>query len=187
MRVISGSAGGLALSVPDQVARPTMDKVRGAVFSSLGDAVPGARVLDLFAGSGSLGIEALSRGAESAVFVDNSRHAAECILRNLRKCHLTAASVQTMDVPRFLKTYAHPGAFDLIFADPPYDKLTGDTDHVSPLLASEELASSLTENGTFILEALATNPLPELEGTPWQLLRSRTYGESGIHYLIHRA
>src|SRR5260221_10662088 len=116
MRVISGSAGGLALSVPDQVARPTMDKVRSAIFSSLGDAVPGARVLDLFAGSGSLGIEALSRGAESAVFVDDARHSAECILRNLRKCRLAAASVQTMDVSRFLKTYAHEGAFDLIFA-----------------------------------------------------------------------
>jgi 16S rRNA (guanine966-N2)-methyltransferase len=187
MRVISGSAGGLALSVPDQVARPTMDKVRAAIFSSLGDAVPGSRVLDLFAGSGSLGIEALSRGAESAVFVDESRHSAECILRNLRKCRLTAASVQTMDVSRFLKTYAHPGAFDLIFADPPYRKLAGDADHASPLLASPELAASLSAHGTLILETFSTDPLPALDETPWQLLRSRTYGESGIHYLIHRA
>ncbi len=185
--MISGSAGGLALSVPGQVARPTMDKVRAAIFSSLGDAVPGSRVLDLYAGSGSLGIEALSRGAESAVFVDDARHSAECILRNLRKCGLDAASVQTMDVSRFLKIYAHPGAFDLVFADPPYRKLPGDADFAGPLLASPELAASLSAHGTFILETLSTDPLPALDDTPWQLLRSRTYGESGIHYLIHRA
>jgi 16S rRNA (guanine966-N2)-methyltransferase len=161
-----------------------MDKVRGAVFSSLGDAVPGARVLDLFAGSGALGIEALSRGAEAAVFVDNDRQSAECILRNLRKCKLTAASVQTMDAFRFLSTYAHPDAYDLVFADPPYRKLEGGTDFTTPLLASAELAASLSPHGTLILETLSTDPLPPLEGTPWQLLRSRTYGESGIHFLI---
>jgi 16S rRNA (guanine966-N2)-methyltransferase len=187
MRVIAGSAGGLALSVPDRVARPTMDKVRGAIFSSLGDAVPNARVLDLFAGSGSLGIEALSRGAETAVFVDDDRHATECILRNLRKCRLQAASVQSMDVFRFIKTYAHPGAYDLVFADPPYRKAGGDTDFTGPLLASTELAASLSSHGTFILETLSTEKLPDLDTTPWQLLRSRTYGESGIHYLISRA
>jgi 16S rRNA (guanine966-N2)-methyltransferase len=187
MRVISGSAGGLALSVPDKVARPTMDKVRGAIFSSLGDAVPEARVLDLFAGSGSLGLEALSRGAQSAVFVDDDRHAAECILRNLRKCRLESASVQTMDVFRFIKTYAHAGAYDLVFADPPYRKEADDTDFVAPLLASAELMSSLSPHGTLILETLSTDPLPDLESTPWQLLRSRTYGESGVHYLISRA
>jgi 16S rRNA (guanine966-N2)-methyltransferase len=185
MRVISGSAGGLALSVPDKVARPTMDKVRAAIFSSLGDAVPGSRVLDLFAGSGSLGIEALSRGAESAVFVDSDRHAAECILRNLRKTRLQA-SVQTMDVFRFIKTYAHPGSCDLVFADPPYRKLDGDTDFVTPLLACPELAASLSPHGTLVLETLATDKLPDLEPTPWRLLRSRTYGESGIHYLVTR-
>ncbi|MDD5200841.1 MAG: 16S rRNA (guanine(966)-N(2))-methyltransferase RsmD [Terrimicrobiaceae bacterium] len=183
MRVISGSAGGISLSVPERVVRPTMDKVRAAIFSSLGDAVPGARVLDLFAGSGAFGIEALSRGAESAVFVDTDRQAAECVLRNLRKCKLAAASVQTMDVFRFLKTYAHPGAYDLVFADPPYRKAPGDTDFAGPLLASAELAASLPPHGTFVLETLATESLPSLAGTPWRLLRSRTYGESGVHYL----
>lgn len=187
MRVISGSAGGLALSVPDKVARPTMDKVRAAIFSSLGDAVPGARALDLFAGSGSLGIEALSRGAESAVFVDGDRHAADCILRNLRKCRLEGASVQTMDVFRFIRTYAHPDAYDLVFADPPYRKSDADTDFVTPLLASVELAASLSSHGTFVLETLSTEKLPDLAETPWRLLRSRTYGESGIHYLVTRA
>lgn len=185
MRVIAGSAGGIPLTVPDRVARPTMDKVRAAIFSSLGEAVPGTRVLDLFAGAGSLGIEALSRGAVSAVFVDSDRRAVDCVLRNLRKCRLTAASAQTMDVARFLKTYAAPAAFDLIFADPPYRKLPGDTDFAGPLLASTELAASLAPDGTFILETLATDPLPPFDGTPWRLLRTRTYGEAGVHFLAH--
>lgn len=183
MRVISGLAGGIPLSVPERVARPTMDKVRGAVFSSLGEAVPGARVLDLFAGSGSFGIEALSRGATSAVFVDADRQSADCILKNLRKCRLEGASVQTMDAFRFLKTYAAPGAFDLVFADPPYRKLAADADFATPLLASAELAQTLAEGGTFVLELLAADSLPALDGTPWRLLRSRGYGEAGIHYL----
>src|SRR5215470_10471026 len=70
MRVIAGCAGGIRLAVPKRGVRPTMDRVKAAIFSSLGDAVVGARVLDLFAGSGALGIEALSRGASSVVFVD---------------------------------------------------------------------------------------------------------------------
>lgn len=184
MRVISGSAGGIPISVPERVARPTMDKVRAAMFSSLGDAVPGARVLDLFCGSGAIGLEALSRGAESVVFVDADRQAADCVLRNLRKCRLAAASVQTMDALRFLKTYAHPGAYDLVFADPPYRKTPEDADFTSPLLASAELAASLAPHGTFVLETLATEKLPPLDATPWRLLRSRTYGESGVHYLV---
>jgi 16S rRNA (guanine966-N2)-methyltransferase len=185
MRVISGQAGGIPLSVPDRVARPTMDKVRGAIFSSLGDAVPGTRTLDLFAGSGSFGIEALSRGGAAAVFVDSDRQSVDCILKNLRKCRLEGASVQTMDVFRFLKTYAQPGAFDLIFADPPYRKGADAPDFAAPLLASAELAQSLSPEGTFILELLSTDPLPTLDGTPWRLLRSRSYGEAGIHYLAH--
>ncbi len=184
MRVIAGSAGGIPLSVPDRVARPTMDKVRAAVFSSLGEAVPGSRVLDLFAGSGSLAIEALSRGAESAVLVDADRLAAESVRRNLKKCRL-AASVQTMDVFRFLKAYAIPAAFDLIFADPPYRKHATDTDFVTPLLTSPELAAALAPAGTFVLETLATDPLPPLAALPWRLLRTRTYGEAGIHFLTH--
>ncbi len=84
MRVIAGSAGGLRLDCPSGIARPMMDRVRGAVFSSLGDAVPGARVADLFAGSGAIGIEALSRGAASCVFVDLNRKAGEVIRANLK-------------------------------------------------------------------------------------------------------
>ncbi|MGB8466384.1 MAG: RsmD family RNA methyltransferase, partial [Terrimicrobiaceae bacterium] len=104
MRVIAGEARGLPLSTPPNV-RPTMDRVRGAIFSSLGDAVPGARVLDLFAGSGAMGIEALSRGAASAVFVDSNPRCAACVRANLRRAKLEA-SVQVMDALKFLELYA---------------------------------------------------------------------------------
>ena len=82
MRVIAGSAGGVRLSVPRTGVRPTMDRVKAAIFSSLGDTVIGARVLDLFAGSGALGIEALSRGASFALFVDDDARAIESVRRN---------------------------------------------------------------------------------------------------------
>ena len=91
MRVIAGSAGGIPLSCPrwDGV-RPTMDQVRAAVFSSLAERVPDARVLDLFAGTGGLGIEALSRGARGATFVERDRRAVECIRQNLAATRLSA-------------------------------------------------------------------------------------------------
>ncbi|MGC1481573.1 MAG: RsmD family RNA methyltransferase, partial [Chthoniobacterales bacterium] len=143
MRVIAGSAGGVPLLPPPRTTRPTMDKVRAAVFSSLGDAVPDARVLDLYAGSGALGIEALSRGAATATFVDSDSSAVATIRRNLAKTKLTG-SVQAMDVTRFLPLYAPPGSFELIFADPPYTKSDADRDFVAELLADPALPLALT-------------------------------------------
>src|SRR6202162_1618331 len=102
MRVIAGSAGGIRLAVPKRGVRPTMDRVKAAIFSSLGDAVAGARVLDLFAGSGALGIEALSRGASSAVLVEEDRQSSEIIQRNLAKTKLNG-HVRQQDVFDFLR------------------------------------------------------------------------------------
>lgn len=183
MRVIAGSAGGIPLTVPNGLARPTMDKVRAAIFSSLGDLVPGSRVLDLFAGSGGLGLEALSRGAASAIFVDDHAKAGDCIRRNLAKTRLDG-SVQTMDVFRFLATYAIGGSFDLVFADPPYEKRDGDREFVGPLLWDAGLARAMADDGLFVLEMLAGQVLPELSGTGWQVTRSRDYGESAVHFLV---
>ena len=122
MRVIAGSAGGLTLQPPGKGTRPTMDRVRAAIFSSLGERVPEARVLDLYAGSGALGIEALSRGAASATFVENHGPTAGLIRKNLQTTRLdrSGGSVQQMDAMRFLDLYAAPESFDLVFADPPY-------------------------------------------------------------------
>ena len=88
MRVIAGSAGGVRLVSPKNGVRPTMDRVKAAIFSSLGETVIGARVLDLFAGTGALGIEALSRGANSALFVEEDRQSILAVEKNLSKTKL---------------------------------------------------------------------------------------------------
>src|SRR5271156_1129113 len=98
MRVISGIAGGIPLVAPKTDIRPTMDRVKGAIFSSLEPGMDGSRVLDLFAGAGTLGIEALSRGAKEAVFVEKDLRAAEVIRKNLEKTRLKGGLVQVMDI-----------------------------------------------------------------------------------------
>lgn len=183
MRVVAGSAGGIQLTVPKAITRPTMDKVRGAVFSSLGDAVPGSRVLDLFAGSGGFGIEALSRGAVSATFVDNHRDAADVIRMNLKRTQLTGR-LCVSDTLAFLRNQS-PGAYDLIFADPPYSKKPDDVDHASQLIVNEHLHAALATNGTFVLETASFYKLPDLAAAGWTLLRSRTYGDTSVHFFIH--
>jgi len=180
MRVIAGEARGLHLSTPSPGVRPTMDRVREAIFSSLGDAVPGARVLDLFAGSGAMGIEALSRGAASAVFVDASPRCAACVRENLRRARVEA-SVQVMDALKFLELCPE-GGYDLIFADPPYAKSSADRDFAKELVQLPALASALHSSGMFILERLAGSKEP---GTgALSLVRVRRYGESEIAYYI---
>src|SRR5262245_20435306 len=123
MRVIAGRAGGLRLLSPKRGVRPTMDRVKGAIFSSLGEMVIGADVLDLFAGSGALGIEALSRGAASALFVEEDRQSTLAIEKNLAKAKL-AGRIRQQEVFRFLKSADAIGEkFRIIFADPPYDQM----------------------------------------------------------------
>src|SRR5262245_60906442 len=114
MRVIAGSAGGVRLAVPKRGVRPTMDRVKAAIFSSLGEAVVNARVLDLFAGSGALGIEALSRGAASAIFVEDDRQSAEAIEKNLAQTKLRGR-VRQQDVFDFLHQRSNPEKFEIIF------------------------------------------------------------------------
>ncbi len=121
MRVIAGSAGGVRLAVPKHGVRPTMDRVKAAIFSSLGEAIIGVRVLDLFAGTGALGIEALSRGAASAIFVEDDRQSADAIEKNLAKTNLQGR-VRDQDVFDFLRQRSNTDKFQIIFADPPYEK-----------------------------------------------------------------
>jgi 16S rRNA (guanine966-N2)-methyltransferase len=121
MRVIAGMYGGRRLNAPSGSAtRPTSDRVREALFSILGARVPGARVLDLFAGSGALGIEALSRGAASATFVDDAPPAVKAIRGNLDALG-ASAEIRRTDALRYLGTASAGGAqYDLLFLDPPY-------------------------------------------------------------------
>jgi 16S rRNA (guanine966-N2)-methyltransferase len=183
MRIIAGSAGGRPLKAPPDGLRPTMDRVRAAIFSSLGERVPSARVLDLFAGSGGMGIEALSRGAESAVFVDENESCVRCIRENLRMAQVEAV-VQTMDVYRFLDLYAGEASFDLIFADPPYSKNQSDTDHSALLAASLKLAAALKPNGLFVLEKQSGGPA--VAESVFEILRCKRYGGSEVLYLAKK-
>ena len=161
--------------------RPTMDMVRGAIFSMLGESVVEARVLDLFAGTGALGIEALSRGAATAVLVEKSAKAVVTINENLAKTRLQA-TVVTADIFRYLDHLAGAGeAFDLIFADPPYAKYPGDRDFTPELLASASLQRLLKPEGTFVLEHLPGATLPV--GTGWECVRQKAYGATEVAML----
>jgi 16S rRNA (guanine966-N2)-methyltransferase len=160
-----------------------MDRVRAAIFSSLAERVPGARVLDIFAGSGGMGIEALSRGADSAVFVDENERCVRCIRENLRMAKVEAV-VQTMDAYRFLDLYAEEASFDLIFADPPYSKKQGDTDHSVLLATSLKLAAALKPDGLFVLERQSSGPA--LTDSAFEILRSKRYGGSEVIYLAKK-
>jgi 16S rRNA (guanine966-N2)-methyltransferase len=177
LRVISGSAGGLRLKSPKRHAlRPTQDRVRQVIFSSLAELVPGARVLDLFAGTGSFGIEALSRGAAAATFVEQDAEAIQCIRDNLDHCHLKG-DVRRTDVWTYL-AQPPPDSFDLIFADPPYVKSPGCLDD-DPLLA--KLAPFLAPDGRLIWEHYAGQRLKNSH--IWQVIRHRDYGETGLTFL----
>jgi 16S rRNA (guanine966-N2)-methyltransferase len=186
MRVIAGSAGGIQLEVPKRGVRPTMDRVKAAIFSSLADRVIDARVLDLFAGSGGLGIEALSRGAASALLVDHDRQAIDAITRNLKKVKLEAKARQ-QDVFEFLKRESERmrsdslGEFDLIFADPPYEQMESGEFYTDKLLKDETLPKLLAPDGIFILEKRPGETVSE--PGQWQLLRQKTYGATEVIFL----
>ena len=187
MRVIAGSAGGIQLEVPKRGVRPTMDRVKAAIFSSLADKVVGARVLDLFAGSGALGIEALSRGAASSLFVDSDRQAITAIERNLKKAK-TEGKAKQQDVFDFLDRQSSSdradslGSFDLIFADPPYEAMDSGEKFTDKLLADESLVGLLAEDGIFILEKRPEEKVPDMPLL--NLIRQKTYGTTEVLFLV---
>lgn len=176
MRIISGTSGRRHIRVPGSVARPSTDRLREALFSILRDRVESATVLDLFAGSGALGLECLSRGAKSCTFVDDSREAQQVMKKNLRELDLSGGRVVGGDVFKVLS--GDRSSYDLIFADPPYFKRADDTDFVEQLMMSESLPSLLADDGLLIVEDPPSNRRPEYEA--WDLLDSRQYGSCGI-------
>jgi 16S rRNA (guanine966-N2)-methyltransferase len=180
MRVIAGSAGGIQLQVPKRGVRPTMDRVKAAIFSSLGEAVIGACVLDLFAGSGALGIEALSRGAASVLFVDEDRQSTAAIEKNLAKVNFQAR-VRQQDVFDFLKGASSAEKFDLIFADPPYEKMKSGEYFTDKLLADKNLAELIEPPGIFILEKRPGEKTPASK--LWNVSRRKTYGATEVLFL----
>lgn len=176
MRIISGKAGRIAIKVPAAVSRPTTDFVRQAIFSMLGEQVIGSRVLDLYAGSGAIGLEALSRGATSCTFIDEHRQACNVIQENLEKTKLSGGRVIKAQVISQLKR--DPGSYDLIFADPPYWKHHGDSDHLRELFDSGLLPQQLKPGGWLIAEASSHYDPPQADGLT--LTSRREYGSSAI-------
>jgi len=174
MRVVAGEYRGRRLQAPRGTSvRPTSDRVREALFSILGD-IEGLRVLDLFAGSGALAIEALSRGAASATLVENDRAALDAIRANLAPLEGANADVVRADALAWLG--GRRGPFDLVFADPPYSsagKLAG------PL--SQKLPAALSPNALIVSESDKRDPLT----LAFPLEDERTYGHTRI--AIHRA
>ena len=143
MRVISGTARGSKLETLDGLStRPTIDRVKEGIFSSIQFLIPGAKVLDLFAGSGQMGIESLSRGALSCTFVDSNPRAADIVKKNLKTCNLFDKSrVVNMPAQEFLSF--SKDSFDLIFLDPPYNM--GILDEIL------EKVSAITASGGIIM------------------------------------
>lgn len=180
MRVIAGTAGGIRLAVPETDLRPTMDRVKAAIFSSLGEQIIGARVLDLFAGTGALGIEALSRGAASAIFVEEKRAAVATIEQNFIRTKLRGR-VRPQEVFAFLESPPARERFDIIFADPPYEKAKSGGEFTPLLLENRNLATLLAPNGIFVLEKRPAEQLlsPEL----WQIVRQKRYGATEVLFL----
>ena len=184
MRVIAGSAGGIQLDVPKRGVRPTMDRVKAAIFSSLGELVVGARVLDLFAGTGALGLEALSRGAASALFIEENAAAISAIERNLARTKFEGR-VRQQDVFAFLRSASGRELFRIIFADPPYEKTKSGEAYTQLLLNSHELAGMLESSGIFVLEKRPGEKIPTAE--MWKVTRARRYGATEVLFLRRRA
>jgi len=180
MRIIAGLAKGMTLAVPRTGVRPTTDRIREAVFSSLGERVAGARVLDLFAGTGALGLEAASRGAESVTFVENARGALECLGRNLEAFRRNRDVTCTFAVARKaveveIKALAVAGeTYSLIFADPPY----GET--AQALLRDSTLPQLLASDGWFVMESAKRDALA-VSGA-WELVRGAVYGDTQVNF-----
>jgi 16S rRNA (guanine966-N2)-methyltransferase len=176
LRVIAGTAGGRRLVAPAST-RPTTDRAREALFASLGDHVVDARVLDLYAGSGALAIEALSRGAAAAVLVDDDQAAVDACLANLDRTGLTdRAEVQRRPVATFLAAGAPAAPFDLVLADPPYAESAAAT---AALLDTLDGPGWLGADARVVLETPARIAHPSSTAGPgWEIRSERKYGDT---------
>ena len=172
MRIIAGSRKGHRIEAPrGHATRPTGDRVREAAFNLIGP-VDGATVLDLYAGSGAMGLEALSRGAESATFVESDRDACRTINRNLDKLELTGAKVLCQDALTALRNDVRSGRrYDLVLVDPPYRRFS------SLQNALIQYLPEILEPGGLLIVETAASDEPEL---PLAKLKSRRYGAARL-------
>lgn len=180
IRITAGKWRGRQLQVPRGDVRPAQDRVRLAVFSSLADRVPGARVLDLFAGTGAYGLEALSRGAAAVTWVEHDRRVLAALRENVTTLWGPdqGGSVVSADAIRFLQRGGDNLPYDLIFADPPYDQ---DGGWLKKILSALTGRSILKTDGLLVVEHSVRASAVERDG--WQQLKSRVYGETQIDYI----
>lgn len=180
MRVIAGSAKGRRLQAPAGMdTRPITDRIKESLFNILTPDIEGADFLDLFAGSGSVGIEALSRGARQAVLVDNSRKAARVIAANVKKCDFQQhAEVRIDDVMSAIKKLEREGRqFDIIYVDPPFTNPA----IFSEVMAVLDTADILSSQGKMMIRSHRKKDMPErLEQL--ERYRIKEYGESVLHF-----
>ncbi len=179
LRVISGSAKGLKLSTLEGMnTRPTTDRVKENLFNIIASYIPGSNILDLFAGSGSLGIEALSRGAESAVFCDQSEHSTEIITRNLEHTKLMDKSEIFLGEAQIIlkKLSQLSKKFDIIFLDPPYKK-----EIVPGILQNLENYGVLDKKVLISVETDIEDQLPQEIGTLC-VSRQQVYGKTKLTF-----
>ncbi len=182
MRVIAGSARSLPLkTVRGNNTRPTTDRIKETLFNMIAPYIPDGRFLDLFSGSGGIGIEALSRGASIAVFVEQDKAALSVIRQNLRFTHLEdRAKVIGCDAVRAISSMKGEKPFDVIFMDPPYD-------HDLERRVLEELAdsSAADENTLIIVEASKGTDFSYLDSLGYELRREKDYG-SNRHVFVKK-
>lgn len=180
MRVIAGKARSLKLMTPPGMdTRPTTDRTKETLFNILQPEISGARFLDLFSGSGAIGIEALSRGAAFAVFVEKDRAAAECIQKNLAFTKLgDNGQILRKDVKAALKSLEKGAAFDLIFMDPPYGH--GLERQVLGYLAHSSL---LADEGMVVVEASLETPFDYVQDLGFQVMKIKRY-KTNMHVWI---
>lgn len=181
VRISGGIYRGRQLQVPRVGVRPTKDMVRQALFSVLGESITGKRVLDVFAGSGVIGLEAISRGAAGAAWVESDKQTFRLLRKNVEEIcgEDTARSCFNGNALVWLKSNHPPKAFDLIVADPPYDPPEG-TSWAALLLELLANSEKLKPEGLFVMEQRADQPV--IDNSRWNRLKEGKYGETLLIY-----
>ncbi|WP_298562876.1 16S rRNA (guanine(966)-N(2))-methyltransferase RsmD [uncultured Phascolarctobacterium sp.] len=180
MRIITGKARGLKLTVPKNMdVRPTADRVKESLFNIIGTKIIGARVLDLFAGTGNLGLEAWSRGAAAVTFIDESRESLRLVQSNISKCHAEddVQVIKGSAVKVIESMHRQDAGFDFAFCDPPYNK-----GWVQKVLLKLELFPILDDGGYLIVEHAKHDEIGSLAAC-FELVRQETYGETLLSFI----
>ena len=182
MRVIAGKARRLNLkTIPGNETRPTTDRIKETLFNILQPEIPGCRFLDLFSGSGAIGIEALSRGADYAVFVEKNPKACACIRENLSFTKLSeGGKLLNMDVLQALRSMEGQAAFDCIFMDPPYNKQLE-----KEMLERMQHVSFIDEDTMIIIEASLETEFDWLEAYGYEITKVKKY-KTNQHVFVQR-